>query len=116
MITIDKYSPIPIYKQIILQIKKEIIFGRLRKEDRLPPVREMAKRLNVNVNTVFKAYEKLVSEGILESEHGKGYYVKEEFRIAEDVIRELRNLVERLKGEGIEMDLAMMLLQEVWRK
>ncbi len=114
MITIDKLSPIPLYKQIILQIKKEIILGRLKKGDKLPAIRELSERLMVNVNTVLKAYDRLAAEGIIDSEHGKGFFVKETTNISQDFIKDLKKISKTMKENGIELGLAMMLLQEVW--
>jgi len=115
MIRIDKYSPIPIYKQIYLQVKKEVLMGRLREGEKLPTIRELAWRLNVNVNTVLKAYERLVLEGLVESQQGKGFFIKRvDSNTQADFIEDLKSLVRKMKSEGIELDLAMMLLQEVW--
>jgi GntR family transcriptional regulator len=114
MITIDKLSPIPVYKQIVLQVKKEIILGRLKKGDKLPPIRDLSKSLKVNVNTVLKAYERLVSEGIAFSEHGKGFFIREEMSVPKDLVENLREVAKKMKDHGVELGLAMMIIQEVW--
>ncbi len=114
MIKVDKISPIPIYKQIILQVKKEIILGRLKKGDRLPSIRDLAKFLNVNVNTVLKAYDRLSMEGVISSEQGKGFFVSSEMSIPEGVLKGLKESIENLKRSGVELGLAMMIVQEVW--
>ena len=59
--------PIPIYQQIILAIKLEILSGRLKTGDKLPPIRKLAKILKLNPNTVAKAYYNLEGEGFIES-------------------------------------------------
>ncbi len=114
MIRIDRSSPIPVYKQIIYQIKKDILLGRLKDGDKLPTVRDLAEKLNVNVNTVLKAYERLVVEGILDSIQGKGYFVRGETSIERGILEDLRKIVSRMKGSGVDLGLAMILLQEVW--
>ncbi len=68
-------SPIPIYQQIILAIKLEILSGRLKTGDQLPPIRELAKILKLNPNTVAKAYYNLEGEGFIESKRGSGNWV-----------------------------------------
>lgn len=72
---IDPRSSIPIYSQIIDQLKMQTASGRLRQGDRVPTVRELAAQLRVNPNTVAKAYRDLEREGILEGRPGQGSFV-----------------------------------------
>lgn len=114
MLRIDKLSPIPIYKQIIFQVKKEIILGKLKEGDRLPSVRDLAETLGVNVNTVLKAYERLALEGIVDSEQGKGFFIKRATQVPEETIALLKKAALQLKRSKVELGLAMMIIQEVW--
>jgi GntR family transcriptional regulator len=68
-------SPVPIYQQVILAIKLEILSGRLKAGDQLPPIRELAKILKLNPNTVAKTYYNLEKEGFIESKRGSGNWV-----------------------------------------
>jgi GntR family transcriptional regulator len=72
---IDFGSPLPMYRQVISLIKMEILAGRLKNGDQLPPIRELAKILKLNPNTVAKAYYNLESEGFVESRRGSGNWV-----------------------------------------
>jgi GntR family transcriptional regulator len=72
---IDFSSPLPIYRQLIYMIKLEILSGRLNDGDQLPPIRELAKILKLNPNTVAKAYYALDEEGFIESKRGSGNWV-----------------------------------------
>jgi len=72
---IDFSSPMPIYRQLIYMIKLEILSGRLNDRDLLPPIRELAKILKLNPNTVAKAYYTLEEEGFIESKRGSGNWV-----------------------------------------
>ncbi len=72
---IDFSSPMPIYRQLIYMIKLEILSGRLNDGDLLPPIRELAKILKLNPNTVAKAYYTLEEEGFIESKRGSGNWV-----------------------------------------
>jgi len=65
----------PIYRQVIHLIKLEILSGRLGDGDQLPPIRELAKLLKLNPNTVAKAYYTLEEEGFIESKRGSGNWV-----------------------------------------
>lgn len=72
---IDFSSPLPIYRQLIYMIKLEILSGRLNDRDLLPPIRELAKILKLNPNTVAKAYYSLEEEGFITSKRGSGNWV-----------------------------------------
>jgi GntR family transcriptional regulator len=72
---IDINSPVPAYQQVVQSIKIEIFSGRLKNGDRLPPIRELAKLLKLNPNTVAKSYYTLEDEGFIESRAGSGNWV-----------------------------------------
>ncbi len=71
----DNNSSVPVYQQIIQAVKLEILSGRLNEGDQLPPIRELAKILKLNPNTVAKAYYNLEKEGFIESKRGSGNWV-----------------------------------------
>ena len=66
---------VPIYAQLVRQIKLLISSGRLQPGEQLPPVRKLAEQLLVNPNTVARAYRELESEGIVVSRQGSGVFV-----------------------------------------
>jgi len=66
---------IPIYEQIMNQIKKMISNGELKENDVLPSVRALSKDLKISALTVKKAYDNLENEGFTTTIHGKGTYV-----------------------------------------
>jgi len=72
---IDFSLPVPIYQQLIQGLKLEILSGRLKHGDQLPPIRELAKILKLNPNTVAKAYYTLEDEGFITSRRGSGNWV-----------------------------------------
>jgi len=72
---IDFDSPMALYQQVIHLIKMEILCGRLKNGDLLPPIRELAKILKLNPNTVAKAYYNLEDEGFIVSRKGSGNWV-----------------------------------------
>ncbi len=65
----------PIYRQIIDQIKYQVATGVLKEGDKVPSVRELATRLAVNQNTVLKVYNELCRQNVLRIERGDGTYV-----------------------------------------
>jgi Predicted transcriptional regulators len=75
-LTIDAKSPLPVYQQVIQAIKLEILSGGLRDGDPLPSIRDLAKLLKLNPNTVAKAYYALEAEGFSEGRSGSRSRVK----------------------------------------
>lgn len=74
-IIINTSLMVPIYEQIVDQIKMLIRNGELKENDNLPSVRALAKELKISALTVKKAYDDLESEGFTVTVHGKGTYV-----------------------------------------
>jgi GntR family transcriptional regulator / MocR family aminotransferase len=68
----------PLYQRIADSIRSDVLSGRLRRGERVPSTRSLARELQVNRNTVAQAYEQLVAEGFLEGKHGSGTYVARE--------------------------------------
>ncbi len=69
---------LPVYRQIMNQIKYLIASGRLRCGQELPAIRSLAERLVINPNTVVHAYAELSREGVVVSRHGSGTYVADQ--------------------------------------
>lgn len=99
---------IPIYEQIVEQIKQQIISGSLKTHDPLPSVRSMSKDLKISALTVKKAYDHLEENGFIVTIHGKGSYVAEtnqELAIEEQrrqIEMELERVIEKALTSGME--------------
>jgi GntR family transcriptional regulator len=74
-ITIDELDRRPIYRQVADEIKGLIARGELREGMTLPPVRQVADDLGVNLNTIAAAYRELQREGLVKVRHGSGAMV-----------------------------------------
>jgi GntR family transcriptional regulator len=72
---LDERSGVPVYRQIMDQIKYYVAGGTLRPGDQIPSIRELAGTMSVNPTTVVKAYTELENEGIIEKRHGKGAFI-----------------------------------------
>lgn len=72
---IDPSHAVPIYAQVVEQVKALVATGALRPGDAVPSVRELAARLRINRNTASKAYQMLEAEGVLETRKGQGTFV-----------------------------------------
>lgn len=80
----------PIFRQIVDSIRKDIANGKLPSGSKLPSVRGLAMQLTVNANTVAKAYNELVSQGLLESHQGLGMFVAKPQQLLSDEEQEKR--------------------------
>jgi GntR family transcriptional regulator len=74
---VDTASRLPIYQQLVQQIRETIARGDLQPEERLPSVRQLSQELVVNPNTVARAYTELEREGLLVSRPGLGIFVSQ---------------------------------------
>lgn len=103
-------SGVPIYQQLMEQVKHAIETGVFRAGDQLPGIRPLAEELVINVNTIAKAYRELEHEGVIELRHGSGAFVSENARVAKlaDKLRAAQSLVsgtvDRLRNRGLDAD------------
>jgi DNA-binding transcriptional regulator YhcF (GntR family) len=98
---------VPIYLQLMEQVKHAIETGALRPGEQLPGMRPLAEELVINPNTVAKAYRELEHEGVIELRHGAGAFVSTSARgrKAADAVRGAQPIVaaaiERLRARGL---------------
>ncbi len=101
---------VPIYLQLMEQVKHAIETGALRAGDQLPGIRPLAEELVINPNTVAKAYRELEHEGVIELRHGAGAFVAANARATKmsDKLRGAQPLVagaiEKLRARGVTDD------------
>ncbi len=74
-VIINNGSMIPVYEQVVEQIRQQIMLGELKEGEGLPSVRSFANELKISALTVKKAYDKLEEDGLVVTVHGKGSYV-----------------------------------------
>ena len=75
LLELDHHSGVPIYRQVIRQIRQQIMTDGLSHGDQLETVRDLAARLKVNPMTISKAYSFLEAEGLVERRRGVGLFV-----------------------------------------
>ncbi|HVV02388.1 MAG TPA: GntR family transcriptional regulator [Verrucomicrobiae bacterium] len=73
---VDYHAGKPVYLQLADQIRYGAACGKLRPGDPLPALRPLAEELKINRNTIAKAYAELEAQGLIETVHGKGYFLK----------------------------------------
>lgn len=76
-IRLSSADGVPVFRQIVNQVKCLVASGRLQAGQELPPIRVLAQQLVINPNTVVHAYAELEKEGVVECRHGSGTYVAE---------------------------------------
>jgi GntR family transcriptional regulator len=115
---IEKGSAVPISRQIADQIASLCASGGVQPGERLPSVRELARELAVNQNTVLRVYERLSGEGLLEMRHGQGTFVAapaSKSRQASHrarLVDEMRQIARQAFGLGLSVDELHELLAE----
>jgi GntR family transcriptional regulator len=97
---------VPIYQQIVNQVKYLVASGRLSPGDEMPPIRVLAERLIVNPNTVARAYRELESAGVVEKRRTAGTYVSEQGSplARKERMKILTERVDALLAESRQMD------------
>lgn len=121
-IVIINSAEIPIYEQIMSQIKTSILSGELKEGDVLPSVRGLARDLNVSVITTRKAYDGLEAEGFTVNMKGKGSFVASqniellrETRMVE-IEKKLADIMEYAKPIGIDKEDIKNMIDELGRE
>ena len=77
-ITLDFRSDLPIYTQVVEQVRQLVANGGLKPGDQLPTVRALASELRVNFNTIARAYRLLDEAGLISTQQGRGTYILDE--------------------------------------
>ena len=72
---VDYQTGVPVYLQLVQQVKSAVAAGSLRAEDQLPSVRALAEELRINRNTIARAYAAMEVEGLIETRQGSGCFV-----------------------------------------
>jgi GntR family transcriptional regulator len=108
VLTVDPRSGVPIYLQIIEQIKRSIALGVLQAGEQLPTVKQLAIDLTVNPNTVARAYRELERDEVIETAPGRGSFVRangvtESPKVAAEIAADALNVALReAKSVGLE--------------
>lgn len=106
-IHISTADGVPIYQQIVNQIKYLVSSGRLTNGEELPPIRLLAEKLVINPNTVARAYRELESAGIVEKRRTAGTYVSDQGSplARRERLKILTERVDALLAEARQMDI-----------
>jgi GntR family transcriptional regulator len=75
LIRVDPTSTVPLFEQLATAVRSEVIRGSVLSGDKLPPARQLAASLDINVHTVLRAYQDLRDEGLIDLRRGRGAVV-----------------------------------------
>ena len=118
-ISLNSSSGIPFYKQIVNFITYGVINGLLKPGEKLPTVRQLAVDLQVNLNTIVKAYSELEIKGIVHTQQGTGTFIAQSQPKVDagEKDKQLRSLctvfVDELSSAAIELDDAISVLKKI---
>ncbi len=116
MFTIQLNSGVPIYRQVFDQVVREIDCGRLKKDELLPSVRQLATELGVNPMTISRAYSLLENEGVVQRKRGVGMVVvKKAEKPADFLGPSIKKLVEDAKKSGLTQTQLIQLIRRSWK-
>ena len=116
MFRVDTGSGVPIYRQLVQQVRRDVMLGRLRPGDQLPSVKEVVDSLSVNPNTVVKAFSELEHQGLVVRRQGIGTFVAASpsitsVPVAPRLLGSLARWVDRARQDGLSPEQIRMLLE-----
>ncbi len=118
MIIIDYYSRTPIFEQIKEQILNAVNIGELKPHDKLPSIRQLASELDLNVNTVKRAFNELETEKVTYSLAGKGVFISEGAAnsriVIENAEEKLLSILSSSKAKGVPLERVIELSKQVY--
>lgn len=96
-VVLSNTAGVPIYEQIVQQVRDAILTGQVEADEMLPSIRALARDLRVSVITTTRAYSDLVADGFLANVPGKGYFVlpRDSELVREQVLREVEEHLDR---------------------
>lgn len=120
MIIIDQRSRTPVYEQIKEQILNLINTGELKPDDKLPSIRQLASDLNLNVNTVKRAFQELEAEKVTYSLLGKGVFVSPTALnnkiVTDNAETELLRILVSSKAKGVSLERVVELAEQTYKE
>ncbi|MCH5321420.1 MAG: GntR family transcriptional regulator [Eubacterium sp.] len=120
MIFIDYHSRVPIYEQIKEQIIMLINTRVYKPNDQLPSIRNLSNELNINVNTIKRAFIELENDKVVYSVHGKGVFVSENplggNRIVKTALEDAKVVLTSAKTKGVKKEDLKSLIDEIYKE
>ncbi|MCF8000502.1 MAG: GntR family transcriptional regulator [Halanaerobiales bacterium] len=118
---IDFDASKPIYEQVIDGIKKQIARGEIDPGDKLPSQREMAKEIQVNPNTVQRAYREMELLDLVETKRGRGTFIKDDDKVIKEINEQMahaavKRFIDEMISIGFKKEEVINLLKEEFER
>lgn len=119
MFVVDVMSRVPVYEQIIKQVKEQVLTGILKDGDKLPSVRSLSVKLSINPNTIQKAYTELDRRQLIITVPGKGSFISEKAievvgANSREKMTELNKIIRELALAGVTKEEIINNIEEVF--
>ena len=119
MFVVDVMSRVPVYEQIIKQVKEQVLTGILKEGDKLPSVRSLSVKLSINPNTIQKAYPELDRRQLIITVPGKGSFISEKAievvgANSREKMTELNKIIRELALAGVTKEEIINNIEEVF--
>ncbi|REF36846.1 GntR family transcriptional regulator [Thermasporomyces composti] len=112
LLTLDLSDPRPLHEQVATAVRRAIVESEIRPGDRLPPARDIAAALGVNVNTVLRALRELRDEGLVEFRRGRGISVVGAPDPRGVLLPQVRELLDNARRYGLQPKDVIALIEE----
>lgn len=113
LVKVDPRSSEPLFAQIAAQVRSAIATGRVEEGDRLPPARDLAEALGVNMHTVLRAYGDLRDEGLVDMRRRRGVIVRAAGDTRARLVELARDLAAEAARQGLSKADLRRLIEEV---
>jgi GntR family transcriptional regulator len=118
---IDFDASKPIYEQVIDGIKKQIARGEIKPGDKLPSQREMAKEIQVNPNTIQRAYREMELLDLVETKRGRGTFIKDDDKVIKQINEQMahaavQRFIDEMISIGFKKEEVISLLKEEFER
>ena len=118
---IDFDASKPIYEQVIDGIKKQIARGEIEPGDKLPSQREMAKEIQVNPNTIQRAYREMELLDLVETKRGRGTFIKDDDKVIKEINEQMahaavKRFIDEMISIGFKKEEVINLLKEEFER
>jgi GntR family transcriptional regulator len=114
LIRVDPASSTALFEQIAASVRADVLRGGVRVGEKLPPARELAESLDINVHTVLRAYQVLRDEGLVDLRRGRGAVITEHARDYSALAGSLPRLVAEAKRLNLSANALAALIREAY--
>ncbi|MBG6238290.1 GntR family transcriptional regulator [Mycetocola sp. CAN_C7] len=115
LLRIDPGSAVPLFDQLAGSIRGAVLSGGVKAGERLPTARDLAGSLDINVHTVFRAYQLLRDEGLVELRRGRGAIITDSAQRYSQLSAAIDTVVTEARNLGIGPETVNSLLRETFR-